>query len=124
MAGRGTCTGSFVNAAGVATPRVWTNFRSSFNHIGAAVITLMEVTSLRWIETARVAMDVRGLDLQPSREASPSNALFFIAFVYIGSFFTVNLFIGAGRQSMEGPRPHPRDVARRLTCLRVALPQA
>lgn len=80
---------------GLPTPRAWSNFASSFNHIGSAIITLMEVTSLNWIDTARVAMDARGVDLQRQRNAAPASAIFFILFVVVGAFFMVNLFVGA-----------------------------
>ena len=42
----------------------------------------------------RDAVDSRGVDLQPSREANLPAYGFFYGFVIVGSFFSLNLFIG------------------------------
>ena len=39
-------------------------------------------------------MDVVGLDLQPRRNVQPAAAVFFVVFIFMSSFFVVNLFIG------------------------------
>lgn len=39
-------------------------------------------------------MDVRGVGNQPKRAARKANALFFVAFMVVGNFFILNLFIG------------------------------
>lgn len=40
------------------------------------------------------AVDVRGVDLQPSYEANLWAYLYFVVFIVCGAFFTLNLFIG------------------------------
>lgn len=40
------------------------------------------------------AVDARGVDLQPSREANLYAYIYFVIFIVCGSFFTLNLFIG------------------------------
>lgn len=40
------------------------------------------------------AVDARGVDLQPDREANLYAYLYFVIFIVCGSFFTLNLFIG------------------------------
>ena len=40
------------------------------------------------------AVDARGIDLQPQREANLYAYLYFVVFIVCGSFFTLNLFIG------------------------------
>jgi len=40
------------------------------------------------------AVDARGVDLQPQREANLYAYLYFVVFIVCGSFFTLNLFIG------------------------------
>lgn len=47
-----------------------------------------------WMEVMADAVDSRGVDLQPSREASIYAYLYFVIFIVCGSFFTLNLFIG------------------------------
>jgi len=40
------------------------------------------------------AVDARGVNLQPQREANLYAYLYFVVFIVCGSFFTLNLFIG------------------------------
>lgn len=40
------------------------------------------------------AVDARGEDLQPQREANLYGYIYFVIFIVCGSFFTLNLFIG------------------------------
>lgn len=40
------------------------------------------------------AVDARGVDLQPQREANLYAYFYFVIFIVCGSFFTLNLFIG------------------------------
>jgi len=46
------------------------------------------------MEVMADAVDARGVDLQPQREANLYAYLYFIVFIVCGSFFTLNLFIG------------------------------
>lgn len=46
------------------------------------------------MEVMADAVDSRGVDLQPSREASLYAYIYFVIFIICGSFFTLNLFIG------------------------------
>jgi hypothetical protein len=47
-----------------------------------------------WMEVMADAVDARGVNLQPQREASLYAYLYFVVFIVCGSFFTLNLFIG------------------------------
>lgn len=40
------------------------------------------------------AVDARGVNLQPQREANLYAYIYFVIFIVCGSFFTLNLFIG------------------------------
>ena len=46
------------------------------------------------MELMEDAIDARDVDKQPERLAQPANYIFFIIFIIVGSFFTLNLFIG------------------------------
>lgn len=46
------------------------------------------------MEVMADAVDARGVDLQPSREANLWAYIYFVIFIVCGSFFTLNLFIG------------------------------
>lgn len=46
------------------------------------------------MEVMADAVDARGVDLQPQREANLYAYIYFVIFIVCGSFFTLNLFIG------------------------------
>lgn len=46
------------------------------------------------MEVMADAVDARGVDLQPAREANLYAYIYFVIFIVCGSFFTLNLFIG------------------------------
>lgn len=47
-----------------------------------------------WMEVMADAVDCRGIDMQPEREANIYAYIYFVIFIVCGSFFTLNLFIG------------------------------
>jgi hypothetical protein len=55
---------------------------------------LGQATFEGWMEIMADAVDVRGVDLQPSYEANLWAYLYFVVFIVCGAFFTLNLFIG------------------------------
>ncbi|KNC49505.1 voltage-gated Ion Channel superfamily [Thecamonas trahens ATCC 50062] len=91
----GACVGSFVSPDdGVLRPRAWRVARLNFDHIGAAFVTLFSVASLEgWWDVMYDGMDVTAKGVQPATNASAANALYFVAFVFLGSFFMLNLFV-------------------------------
>lgn len=79
----------------VSTPRVWDVPFYNFDHLGNAVLALFQAASLNaWTDIMYSTQDITELDMQPSFNASQANALFFVVFVLIGAFFSLNLFIG------------------------------
>ena len=59
------------------------------------MITLFILASLEgWPDIMYQAIDVTRKDNGPKYEASPSQSIFFIIFILIGSFFFLNFFIG------------------------------
>jgi hypothetical protein len=54
----------------------------------------MQATFEGWMEVMADAVDARGVNLQPQREANLYAYLYFVVFIVCGSFFTLNLFIG------------------------------
>lgn len=83
-----------VPSGAILIPRVWSSGRFSFDHIGVGFLTLLEMTSLKWIDKAFAAMDIVGQNKQPVQDNTPEAALFFILYVYIGSLFVIRLFVG------------------------------
>lgn len=58
-------------------------------------LALLQVATFEgWMEVMADAVDARGVDLQPQREANLYAYIYFVIFIVCGSFFTLNLFIG------------------------------
>ncbi|KAH9635801.1 hypothetical protein HF086_002361, partial [Spodoptera exigua] len=73
----------------------WVNSKISFDHVGIAYLALFQVATFEgWMEVMADAVDARGVDLQPAREANIYAYIYFVIFIVCGSFFTLNLFIG------------------------------
>ena len=60
-----------------------------------------------WEEFMWAGMDVRGVDVAPERNDHSANSLFFIAWMIVGCFVAINLFVGA---TLAAPplQPHAR----------------
>eukprot|EP01043_Picozoa_sp_COSAG02_P003210 COSAG02_NODE_77_length_40635_cov_56.355980_4_plen_2303_part_00 len=92
------CVGSFVDAeTGDLVSRDWDKpLGWGFDNIGEAVITLFEVSTLEmWLDIMYLGIDAVGIDKQPLFEYSPAMAGFFVTFIALGSFFLLELFVGA-----------------------------
>ncbi|KAG8232694.1 hypothetical protein J437_LFUL011441 [Ladona fulva] len=73
----------------------WINSKITFDNVGNAYLALFQVATFEgWMEVMADAVDARGVDLQPEREANIYAYLYFVIFIVCGSFFTLNLFIG------------------------------
>jgi Ion transport protein len=73
----------------------WVIRKSNFDNIFAALLSLFEIATLElWLDYMYHGVDATGRDLQPLRDNSPGAALYFIAFIIVGSFFVLNLFVG------------------------------
>lgn len=73
----------------------WINSKITFDHVGIAYLALFQVATFEgWMEVMADAVDARGVDLQPQREANLYAYIYFVIFIVCGSFFTLNLFIG------------------------------
>ncbi|XP_052566743.1 sodium channel protein 60E isoform X4 [Culex pipiens pallens] len=73
----------------------WINSKITFDHVGMGYLALFQVATFEgWMEVMADAVDARGVDLQPQREANLYAYIYFVIFIVCGSFFTLNLFIG------------------------------
>ncbi|KAJ9578852.1 hypothetical protein L9F63_004911, partial [Diploptera punctata] len=73
----------------------WVNSKITFDNVGNAYLALFQVATFEgWMEVMADAVDARGVNLQPQREANLYAYLYFVVFIVCGSFFTLNLFIG------------------------------
>jgi hypothetical protein len=68
---------------------------STFDNIFSAMGTLFEMaTTEGWVSVMFAGIDSRGEDQHPQVDYSPFWSLFFIAFMVVGNFFVLNLFVG------------------------------
>jgi len=51
-------------------------------------------TTEGWVDVTLAAVDSTGIDMQPVANTNEAWAFFFIAFMLVGSFFFMNLFVG------------------------------
>eukprot|EP00760_Papus_ankaliazontas_P006722 PhM_4_TR13151/c0_g1_i1/m.24910 len=72
----------------------WTTPVTNFDNVGSALLTLFVVATLEgWVDVMHRGMDSRGPDLAPDTNSRPLMAIYFVTFVLIGAFFTLNLFL-------------------------------
>jgi len=103
---RESCSGSFSSAilddtrgtddwlGGVQQPRHWVTPDSNFNNFFASILTLFKIASLDgWTAIMYRGMDATQVDHQPVKNNASYNALFFVAFVFMGALFMFQLFI-------------------------------
>eukprot|EP00898_Chlorokybus_atmophyticus_P005123 jgi/Chlat1/5611/Chrsp369S00415 len=73
----------------------WSNPIDNFDNVFNAMRTLFEVGTLsNWAIVMDSGIDATGEEIQPVRDHHVVMALYFVAFVIVGSFFALNLFVG------------------------------
>lgn len=73
----------------------WINANINFDNALNGFIALFQVATFEgWMEIMRDAVDSREIDEQPESQHSFVPYFFFVVFIIVGSFFTLNLFIG------------------------------
>eukprot|EP01065_Artemidia_motanka_P051703 TRINITY_DN915_c3_g1_i1.p1 TRINITY_DN915_c3_g1~~TRINITY_DN915_c3_g1_i1.p1 ORF type:complete len:2117 (+),score=680.72 TRINITY_DN915_c3_g1_i1:180-6530(+) len=97
-----TCNGTFIKSGGgpfdndtTLTAREWSNAPDHFDNVGSSLYTLIVVAiGEAWSDIMYQGIDAVGEGKAPELNYRPVNALFFIIFHVIGSFFCLNLIIG------------------------------
>ena len=93
---------------------LWSRYDHNFDNTKWAMITLYVVSSLEgWPDIMIQTIDLTDVNIGPLKEYSVINALFYIIFIFIGSFFFLNFFIGvlflkfneAQKREMKGFTP-------------------
>lgn len=68
----------------------------NFDNIWSAFALLFEISTTEgWVDVMNAAIDQRGMDMQPIRGANKAWTIYFISFILVGSFFLLELFVGA-----------------------------
>ncbi|KAG2453381.1 hypothetical protein HYH02_001605 [Chlamydomonas schloesseri] len=79
---------------GSTEARWWGPPMRNFDHLGRALLTLFTVVTLDgFMEVAWSCMDATGYDQVPQLNKAPWMGLYVIAFVFLGSFFWVNVLV-------------------------------
>ena len=94
------CVGTFTNDDGETAERWWGNDDiGNFDHIGYAVLTLFEMSTLEmWPDVMFRAMDAdpneKGMSILAESAQNPWMAAYIISWIIVSAFFLLNLFVG------------------------------
>ena len=93
---REACYGWYPGEDGAMTMRRWRNKNpQNFDNIFSSLLTLFEVSTLElWSSIMYSSIDAVSKEHAPIRDNNMYVGLFFVAFVVVGSFFVLNLFVG------------------------------
>ncbi|NXE90523.1 SCN5A protein, partial [Menura novaehollandiae] len=73
----------------------WVNAKVNFDNVGSGYLALLQVATFKgWMDIMYAAVDSREKDDQPQMEINLYMYLYFVFFIILGSFFTLNLFVG------------------------------
>ncbi|KAA0715440.1 II Sodium channel protein brain [Triplophysa tibetana] len=74
---------------------LWRNVKINFDNVGNGYLALLQVATFKgWMPIMYAAVDSRSVREQPEYEINLYMYLFFVIFIILGGFFTLNLFIG------------------------------
>jgi len=71
------------------------NVPQNFNNALNGCLLLFEMsTTEQWVDMMYAGVDATGIGMQPIRDHNPAFVFFFVAFMIVGSFFVMQLFVG------------------------------
>eukprot|EP00762_Andalucia_godoyi_P008681 ANDGO_00428.mRNA.1 Muscle calcium channel subunit alpha-1 len=89
------CTGNFTDLNGSTIQRDWSQPMANFDNFGNSILTLIGIMGTEgWTDVMYDGIDATDYDRQPRRNNNPANALFFVSWIVVITFFMVNLFVG------------------------------
>jgi len=73
----------------------WVNSRVHFDNVAMAYLALLMLATWKgWIDVMNDGIDTVALNDQPQREINIYMYIYFVFFIFFGSFFTLNLLVG------------------------------
>jgi len=73
----------------------WIPRNQNFDTVGNAFMTLFEISTTEgWVDVMYWGTDSRGPMMEPERDVFEALSMFFVAFIFVGSFFVLNLCVG------------------------------
>eukprot|EP00753_Platysulcus_tardus_P016906 PLAT6119.1.p1 GENE.PLAT6119.1~~PLAT6119.1.p1 ORF type:complete len:2075 (-),score=991.99 PLAT6119.1:205-6429(-) len=98
---RAACVGTVV-VAGMNVTREWVVPATNFDSIGASFLALFEISTLEgWVTIMHNAMDMTDIDTQPSLNATPASAFFFVLFIFVCTFIMLELLVGVAVENLN-----------------------
>lgn len=103
--GKSSCIGEYMSSPvddslNFLAPRVWSNPAElgqtafTFDSFRTSILILFEIVSLEgWIDVMSAGMNIVGMDIQPQKNYSQWNAIFFIIFNLLGAVVILTLFV-------------------------------
>lgn len=90
----------------------WINQDYNFDNLPCAIMTLYVLASIDgWVDIMYSGVDAVGVDKQPQRDHNEGMILFFVAFLLVGGFFILNMFVGVIVESFQNTTS-PAEAAR------------
>merc|ERR1719313_3209602 len=89
---------------------LWLNFNQNFDNVGVAMLTLFEISTTEgWVDTMYAGTDGVEPHTTPYRDYNTWYAWFFVAFIFVGSFFILNLCVGVIVDNFESLKADGND---------------
>ena len=90
----------------------WKQLFPNYDTLIEAMISLFIVSSEEgWPDIMYSAIDARDIGISPQKNFNPPAGIFFISFIFIGTFFFMNLFIGVVFEQFNEVRKHEGSFA-------------
>ena len=93
-AGRIECSGYHVQENGILVQRAWVKPYATFDTLPSALLTLFQLSTLKYISVMQDVMDITAKDSSPQMRYSEGNSMFVMVYLIFGSLFIMNLFVG------------------------------
>lgn len=89
------CTGTYIPEGSVTpVPREWITIPQNFDNILISMLTFFEVSTLEmWPNIMFRAIDATTPETGPTRDNKAYASLIFVVFIFLTTFFVMNLFI-------------------------------
>ena len=73
----------------------WVTRMQNFDNIFDSMMTLFQMSTLSdWLNVMYDGMSITGIESDFILKSKPYTCVFFVVFVIVGAFFTINLFVG------------------------------
>ncbi|CAF1590287.1 unnamed protein product [Rotaria sp. Silwood1] len=83
----------------------WRNQKYNFDNLGQALLTLLALASKDdWVPIMYMGVDAVEVDMQPIKHHSETKLIYFISFLLVVSFYSINMFVGIVVENFHNSR--------------------